>query len=245
MQLRLKFLLAQPFLPKQTDRLFVSFIKKAAKNAGLFEEMFGTNRSKTFCFSCYLPNPKYIEDKILLSDCCFSVTFSDYSKPDILRLYNGFLRLKDTFYPVAGLNTMMLESISLDRRVKIRTDAVVIKMLSPLIVRKHDVEKNKDTYLAYSDPEFSAILKKNTEHLIKKLGLSFSLDGFSVFPVHCKAVPLRTFSSSTLGNFGLFQLTGSPALLNFLYEAGLGSRRNAGRGKFEICLAGRVPYVEG
>lgn len=243
MQLRLKFLLAQPFLPKQTDRLFVSFIKNAAKNAGLFEEMFGTNRSKTFCFSCYLPGAKFQEDRIKLAERGFTIFFSDYNPAQLLRLYNSFLKLKDTFYPVAELNTMMLERISLDRRVKIRTNAVVIRMLSPLVVREHDVRTNHDTYLAYSDPAFSESLKRSLTKLLRYWKLPFSTEDFSITPLRCKTVVTTTFRQSMIGNIGLFQLTGSPALLNFLYDAGLGSRRNAGRGKFEIFLAGRVPYV--
>lgn len=37
-------------------------------------------------------------------------------------------------------------------------------------------------------------------------------------------------------NIGIYKVTGTPELLNFLYMAGLGCRRSEGHGKFEIVM---------
>lgn len=236
-QIRLNFTLAEPFLPKEIERLIVSFLKAAAQKEGqeFFNSMFDKTRSiaKTFCFSYHLAHPEFCEDKILLGATNFSVFFSDADLEELFQFYNGFLKLKNEPYPMKG-NTMELNYVAMKKMKEIEDDIVVIKMLSPLIVREHDSVTNQDRYLLYSDADFSETLKQNTEAQLAKWGLPLSTAGFSITPIKAKKVVIPNFGQKIDGNLGVFKLTGKPALLNFLYQAGLGSRRNEGRGKWEM-----------
>ena len=235
-QIRLNFTLVEPFLPKEIERLTVSFLKAAAKKEGqeFFDSMFDKTKSitKTFCFSYYLPRPEFGTERILLGAPTFSVFFSDADLEELFRFYNGFLKLKNEPYPMKG-NSMKLNYVAMKKMKEIEDDTVVIKMLSPLIVREHDSTTNQDRYLLYNDPAFSETLKKNTRAQLDKWGFPLSTEGFSITPIKAKKVVIPNFGQQLDGNLGMFKLTGKPELLNFLYQAGLGSRRNEGRGKWE------------
>ena len=236
-QLRLNFKLTEPFLPKEIERLIVSFLKAAAQKEGqkFFNSMFDKTKSiaKTFCFCCYLPHPEFCEDKILLGAPNFSVFFSDADLEELFQFYNGFLKLKNEPYPMKG-NAMELNYVSMKKMKEIEDDTVVIKMLSPLVVREHNADTNQDRYLLYSDTDFSEMLKKNMETQLKKWGIPLSTEGFSITPIKAKKVVIPNFGQKLDANLGVFKLTGKPELLNFLYQTGLGSRRNEGRGKWEM-----------
>ena len=60
------------------------------------------------------------------------------------------------------------------------------------------------------------------------------LNSFELVPLKPKQLGQRVFGQLVLGNGGIYQLKGHPELLQFLLEAGVGSRRSAGFGLFEI-----------
>lgn len=235
--IKLSFELKENFLPREIERVAVSFLKAAALREGqdFFGAMFDKGRSisKAFCFSYYLPQPQFQEDKIILRSSNFSIFFSDANLEELLRFYNGFLKLKFEEYPIKG-NIMELKSVFLNKMKEIQDDTIVIKMLSPLLVRSHDVATNKDKYYLFSEIGFSEALKKNIEVQLRRLGKSFPMENFSITPIKAKKVVVPNFGQKLDGNLGVFKLTGNPDLLNFLYQAGMGSRRNEGRGKWEI-----------
>lgn len=107
-------------------------------------------------------------------------------------------------------------------------------MLSPLIVRRHDAENNKDTYYTCEMDGFQEALKENTAFLIDKMNLPVSAENFSIQTVKGRKVVVPVFGRNTDASLGVFKLTGSVQLLNVLLLAGLGARRSEGHGKFEV-----------
>ena len=131
---------------------------------------------------------------------------------------------------------MKLVSIVAQKRKEIRDSEIVVKMLSSLIVRKHKSDDNSDIYYTYEDDEFEEVLKENVDFMLKKLDVPISTDGFSIVPIKGKKVVQCVFEHMIDANIGIYKLTGTPELLNFLYMAGLGCRRSEGHGKFEIVM---------
>ena len=238
-QLKLHFSLDNNFLPKEMERLLVSFLKASAQKEGqdFYDSLFDKSRSiiKTYTFSYYLPGASFQKERIELAQPGFIMLFSDADLEELIHFYNAFLKMKFISYPVEK-NAMTLTWVSMQEMKEIEDSEVVVKMLSSLLVRQHDAQTNRDRYCLYSDTDFSEVLFKNTAYLLEKLNLPYSMEGFSIQPIKGKKVVVPAFGRLLDGNLGIYKLTGYPELLNFLYLAGAGSRCGEGHGKMEVIL---------
>ncbi len=238
-QLKLSMQLENPCLPVELERAMVSFLKASLQKESqeLYEKLFRPGEAvlKSYCFSYYLPQAVFEKEVIRLGVPEFTVFFSDADIEELLCFYNGFLKMKFMKYPLHG-NSMCLTYVSILPLKSIREDTVIIKMLSPLLVREHDRERNKDRYCLFDEAGFSDTLKENTRYFVKQMGYGFSVENFSIKPLKAKKVVVPAFGKLVDGNLGVYQLTGAPGLLNLLLSAGLGSRRSEGHGKFQVIL---------
>lgn len=117
---------------------------------------------------------------------------------------------------------------------EIKETEVIIKLQSSLIVRRHEVETNKDYYYTCDDSEFENVLKENINFFLQKLSIPISTDGFGILPIKGKKIVVNVFGRKVDASIGVYKLCGSPELLNLLYQTGMGTRRSEGHGKFEI-----------
>nr|WP_317284039.1 CRISPR-associated endoribonuclease Cas6 [uncultured Sellimonas sp.] len=236
-QLRLDFQLVNPELPREMDRLFVSFFKAALENYSeeLFEELYDKKRSiiKPFTYSLLLPQARFTKEKIKLGQTFFAMFFSDADVGQLIHFFNAFKLMVNKTYPVQE-NSMQLIKIGTQKRQKITDSEIIVKMQSSLVVRRHHSETNHDEYFTYDHAEFGQVLKENVETFLEKLNIPVSMEGFSVTPIKGKKIVADIFGRKTDANIGIYKLTGSPELLNILYLSGIGSRRSEGHGKFEI-----------
>lgn len=80
-QMKLSFALEYPQLPREQDKLMVSFLKASIQNYSLelFEMLYNKNRSvmKGYTFSLLLPGARFDADTIHLSQNSFTMFFSD------------------------------------------------------------------------------------------------------------------------------------------------------------------------
>lgn len=235
--IKLTFELENTLLPKDMERLVVSFLKAAIEKEDkeLFEKLFNKleNRTKSYCFSLYLPGARFRKDGIALGKNCFNVIFSDADAEQLLAFYNAFIGMKFKSYPIRG-NGMKLTYVTIIRMKEIEESEIIIKMLSPLMVRQHDEGNNKDKYLIYSDEGFAENVKQNIIYQLKKMNVDLNVDSFSIEPIKCRKVVVPTFGKLQDATLGIFKLKGEAKLLNFLYNSGIGSRRSEGRGKWEL-----------
>ena len=81
---KLQFKLERSFLPKDMDRLMVSFLKAATMNYDeeLYNHLYDKTKSiiKTYTYSYYLPGAKFKADRIELNKNEFSLFFSDSAR---------------------------------------------------------------------------------------------------------------------------------------------------------------------
>ena len=96
--IKLTFKLDKAQLPREMEKLILSFIKKTVEKADtdFFAELFKGNSPvmKSYCFSSYLPGAEFKKDKIILSDTYFNILFSDYNFNKLIFFYNAFLAMK-------------------------------------------------------------------------------------------------------------------------------------------------------
>lgn len=235
-QLKLTFELENPFLPKETDRLMVSYMKAAvSESQEFYESLYDKKKSilKGFCFSYSLPQAKFRDDKIYLAQNSFTLYFSDENLAETIRFLKAFQKMQGKKYPMNG-NSMTLVKIQMLNLQKIKDSRVIIKMQSPLLVRKHNSTDNSDMYYTWEQEAFSQVLKENVELFLQRRGIVLGTEGFSVRVIKGKKVVVPVFGRNTDANLGFYELTGSPELLNVLYLAGLGVRRSEGHGKWEL-----------
>lgn len=236
-QYKLIFKLEKNWLPKEIDKLLVSFLKASAQSYSqdFYMRLYDKSRSvmKSFTFSYFLPGAEFGKERITLSKDEFSLLFSDADQQELLYFFNAFQFMKHKKYPMNG-NSMRLVSIYMQKLNEIKENEIVIKMQSPLIVRNHDSEKNQDTYYTCCSDGFEQALKENVAIFLDRMGIMLSEDHFSIQVIKGKKVVVPVFGRNTDASVGIFKLTGSSRLLNILYQAGLGTRRSEGRGKFEV-----------
>lgn len=236
-QYKLTFELEQSWLPKETDRLIISFLKASAQaySQKFYEKLYDKSKSviKCYTYSCYLPGAKFYKEKIELESDTFSLFFSDADPQELLSFFNSFQLMKRKKYPMNG-NSMTLVSIRMQQLSEIKENEIVIRMQSPLIVRKHFAEDNRDIYYTCEMEGFDKALKENVAIFLERMGMDAGTEDFSIQTIKGRKVVVPIFGRNTDASLGIFKLTGSCRLLNILYQAGVGVRRSEGHGKFEV-----------
>ena len=236
-QLKILFKLENNHLPKEMDRLMLSFFKAATErySKDMFNALYDKCRSiiKTYTYSFNLPGAAFVKDGIELQKNEFTMFFSDADQGELMMFFNAFQGMKYQKYPMAG-NSMQLVSIYIQNMNEIKDDEIIIRMSSPLIVRRHNSDNNSDKYYVYNTDGFEQTLKENIDIFIDRINIPVKSDSFGIEPIKAKKVVIPVFGRNTDASLGIFKLKGDRNLLNLLYMAGIGARRSEGKGKFDI-----------
>ena len=209
-EIKLEFLLEEPEIPAEVDRLLLSFLKASVEKYS--PELFG---------------------KLYTKKQSVMKTYSDADMGELFEFFNAFQLMRNIEYSMGG-NSMKLREVKAKKIPEIKESELIIKMQSSLLARKHDPENNTDIYYTCEDPEFSDTLKDNLKFFLNKIGWDEDVDCFSIVPVKGKKIVAKVWGRPTNASIGIYKLQGTPRLLDFLYSAGLGSRRSEGHGKWEI-----------
>ncbi len=226
------------------QKLIISILKKCFQlsNKSVYEIFYNSPKIKPFTFSVYFPESKFEKNKIKLGNKNeIILNFSTYNTEIGLLFYNGLLEyVKKGFYYKDKEFQLRLKSVILKREYRIKTDRIKFKTLSPIIVRHHIREKNKDEYLTLQNSDlekFENQLNVNMSYVFKEfLGKEYKL---KFKPEAIKSVPIKVSDEKfTKGyipaNIGTFYLEADIEALDFVYKAGLGARRSFGFGMIEV-----------
>lgn len=237
MKLQIVFSLEQPVLKLDYYSIFYSFFKQALEknNKEKYEELFLNPTVKNFCFSLKLEAPVFKKDMIELGSPQVIMTFHDYNQIELFDFYNAFLLdyQNDVIYPM-NHNRAKIVQLSVSKIQVIKEKTLFIKMQSPLALKFHNSEENKDWYYTYKDDGFFEILKNSIANVSKQLGYQFDLSDFEIVPVNPRRTVIQLYGISFPVSLGSYILKGNALLLDFLYQAGIGSLRSSGCGLFEI-----------
>lgn len=252
MRINLNFELKNNIIPNDYRSLILSFIKYSLEKnfKETYEEMYNNKNHtvmKSFTFGVYLPNAKIDEnDKkyIELSNNYINVTFSIFDPKEFIELYNSFNYMRQNDYPMDNNNLMSLKNITMAKEKIISEDKAIIKFLSPIVVRNHNKETNKDIYLDFEDEDFNKYLNNSIERIAREFGFEqgvIKLTPITILNENGEEIKKESKTTAVQYkdrlincSYGKFIIEGDKTLLNNLYKTGIGSKRSQGFGMFEL-----------
>ncbi|MCS7275301.1 MAG: CRISPR-associated endoribonuclease Cas6 [Candidatus Bipolaricaulota bacterium] len=222
--------LSSSLLPVEYRRGFASLIKEAIRraNPSVFERYYhALHILKPFTFSVYFPDLRGCGgDSFEVGERAI-IHFST-SAPELgVSVYNGLLALRS--YPLFE-NTLTLERINLERRVVVREQTAIFKTMAPVLVNN---KGDANWYLLPGEAGFDEGLQfaisEAARVFLGSVGASVAFH-----PIQIKPKVIRHYNMHMRGFVGVFELRGDPALLNLIYDIGLGVRRSQGFGMLEL-----------
>lgn len=233
---KLYFTLENLQIPIQFRKSIISFFKHSLMDydEAYYKKYYNERDTiiKNYSFSTYFKQKNIQDEKIILEDNGFelNVTTSDYETGIIL--YNSFNKQKYKKYPLQD-NSMILQNIIMLPEKEITSEKITIKFQSPLCVRSRN--ENKDYYYSYENEKFEETLKMNIREQLKITNISKEIvDTFKITPINAKKVIIKFYEKCLECSTGVFEISGDRELLNYLYQAGIGSKHSAGFGMFQI-----------
>lgn len=162
MKLNLTIQLDKNELPIDWRRVMLAFIKSRLQKEApdLYHEYYNKNSTmkKPFTFWTLLNKPKFNKNSIELENDQFQLFISTTNTQLAFYLYNAFKLFKSKF-PLQNDNNMVATYVKLVDEVPIKSNEIVIQMLSPLVVREH-IKGQKDKYVLFNEDGFTEILIK-------------------------------------------------------------------------------------
>lgn len=237
MKLLMEFSLDKPELSKDYRRIFIHLFKTALTNANggkYYEDYYAAGKSKDYCWSVYLKNPVYTTKIVKLEDTRGKLYFSTSDKKTGFIFFAALMEQRKKILPIGNENALRILSVKQIAEDRVRSSNVLIKMVSPLCVRSHNRERDYDFYYSIAHEEFEQESRRVLSYQLQNAGFSKELsESVRLIPVHAKKVIVKFYESLIETSIGFFELEGDPAVINYLLQAGLGSRKSAG---FGMCF---------
>lgn len=235
MRISLEFELDTNSIDKKYRDGIISFFKKtfSTNDKNLYLKYYGETYSvKNFTFAVYLDSPKFTPDGIVLNSNTIKVNFSIFDACDGIDIYNAFLKMRNVKYPLFN-NFMTLKRVKIENTKKVSSNAVLIKMISPLIVRTNSNGKNR--YLNFKEDGFTENLNQSVKYVLDEFtSIDLSARRFEILPISARKTVVNAFGSNITANIGVFKIVADVEVINAIYQLGIGSRRSEGFGMFEI-----------
>lgn len=225
-------------------RVILSLIKKAltsANNGKYFNEVFNGANSKEYTFSVKLPGAKFNKNNVLLGKKNIEVVFSTFDRKLGYILYATFSEQINKKFPLANDNYLIIKSMQLLKEKEINGDEMLIKFMSPLVIRQHTKEGNKDWYYSYDDIDFEEKCIFTIKNQLLRSGFSKEqIKDLNVHTIDMKKIIVTHYGCKIPCNLGFIIVQGKKSILNYLLKSGIGSRRSAGFGMAELIVEQEV-----
>lgn len=241
MRFSLTLELKEASFPIEYRAVILSYIKNAiskCNNGKYYDKFFKNTNQKDYCFYVVLPKSKFNKEKIELENKEIRIFFSTgNSEKTGLILFNAFIAQKNKVYPLPNSNSMILKSISTQKKELISNSRVIFKTTigSGICVREHDRNNNKDKYYVYSDNEFRDKIKSVVMNQVIKAGFTKKeANKIRINPIKCKKVVAKHYRRYIDITTGIFEIQGNNEILQYFYNEGIGSRKSAGFGMVDL-----------
>lgn len=220
-------------------RKFISFIKGTIKEADntLFSKIYTNTNLKPYTFAVNLGKVNFIDDHILLTSSKIKLNLSINDRSLGLKFFNTVLDNVGNEFKLSEDVCMRLCKVIVLNEKFINDNKIIFKILSPIVVRDHNKNKNIDWYYCFKDKEFTKKLKRNLKgQLIKKsnLKLEEDIDDLVIENVSLKKTVVSNYGIKFPVTIGSFAITGEKYLLEKFYREGLGSKKSSGFGMLDI-----------
>lgn len=238
MRLKANFKMSTDWLVKDYRHLFMALIKNVFTQYDpvLYINLYGTEEhkkkvNKPFTFSVCFPQYKGFEENKMLCGNEISLLFSSDNETLVTAFYNG---LKAKPKVTIGKNspiTFELENIQLLPLKLIRTNKVLFRTISPILVNEKGSNLN---YLSPAKPEFSRAFKFIITEQARQFRISCTEEILQFEIKAMKRLPLSHYRQTMTSWLGEFVLEAPTNVLQLVYDTGIGVRRSQGFGMLEI-----------
>ena len=237
MRIKLEFELLKKEFPVDYTRPMISFLKCSLEgyDKTFYEKVFlnGTS-AKNYSFSCYFHKARFGQNYLTTEGNVMKVIFSCSNELDSALFLNAFIGQYKKPFRLPNDNNMTLKKIEVLPVVEVDKETVLVKFLSPLLVQKHCRENNKSWFYTPENIEFEDVLNYVLQRQLQESGTGVKVESISLKPIQMKSLIVPVFGGKVPASGGTFELTSSPDVINYLYKAGIGSKRGAGFGLFVI-----------
>jgi CRISPR-associated endoribonuclease Cas6 len=227
-------------LSKEYRRHFISLLKSAFEKVGILDKQLSKKEYKPYTFSVYL-GEEFNIDKEIQSGKVISLQFSSGDPVIVTSFYNGILELKKNDCIVFNKANLYIKDIKLMPYLKINSTSAIFKTLGVTVLNDPSSPPDdfKKWYIIPTDnlEKFNECLAQRTnsryQFLTKKAGIhpiKLSLPDGSFI----KETIVQHYGGYVRGFRGIFKLEGTPEILQFVYDYGLGIRTGQGFGMLEI-----------
>ena len=205
----------------------------------IFEDFFGSNKLKKYCWSVYFKNSIFQGDKIYLQGEKkeFFINFSVFDNGDAMNIFNAFMNIKYREIDISKELRVKVSNVIKLPTKEVSGEFFRAKVMSPIICRDHNQETGKDSYYTGSEEEFIPIIKRNLYlEMREKYGdyVERDIEKLVIETKELKKTVSKFYGKLIDGSIGIIELQGKNYLLNYIYNAGLGSIRGSGYGLLEI-----------
>lgn len=234
MKILLQFQLKNNKLPIDYRRVILSFFKKSLSEIAdgkYYEKYYFKPERRNFSFAVNLPNPKFLKSEITLEENRFRITFSTSDKMTGFVFMSAFIKQKGNNFSAPLGNVFILTNVSQIGDKTASSSTALVKMLSPLCIREHNRGENKDSYYSVASESFEKKANKIIQEQLIESGFDDErVKGFSIKPLNSKKTVVFHYGNYIECSLGEFVLNGDKAIINYLLQSGIGSRKSAGFG---------------
>jgi CRISPR-associated endoribonuclease Cas6 len=222
-----------PF-PLDYRKGFMSLIKESLKafSAEEFERIYGKRAGRNIVFNCYFGEDMQIDkenENIILKSPSFLLEVSSPDTKLIAMIYNGLRKNRE--YTVFGSRIRLKEIKPVNTLIRTK-DKIRVRSVCPILVKSSPDSGSR--YLLPGEESFYGSLN----HFCKVRYEEFFSEEFKgsveLLPLELKRVVVKHMGTYHTGFKGIFELSSSSKMLQFLYDAGIGIRTSQGFGMLEL-----------
>lgn len=240
MRFCVELLLENPKISKEKNKMVMHLMKILFENTDkrMYEELYKTeeNKEKNFTFSTYLGrNVKFKRETIYIPDQKIILNFSTYDVSEGILFYNSFVKNLGLEIPVEN-NFITINSIKQGEIDYIKED-IIFSTNSPIVVREHKGNNEKTWYHNLSDEKGYEVFIENLKWQLKSNLKDISQEDINSIEVQIldnKMVNIKHYGITIPSNLAKINISAKAYIIDYLYKAGIGSRRSQGFGYLRI-----------
>jgi CRISPR-associated endoribonuclease Cas6 len=226
--------------PIDYPRCFIHFIKKAIGNydSDVYHRLYQGNTVKGLTFSVHFPGAKYTKDKVIFREGSLIIMTISVAARELGGSLCGALIQQMHHSCKTSETEIVLESVRLLPEERVTEPKILVNFQSPLVLQTRDGER--DWFHGCFQDSFASTFTNVVSAQLKKLG--YNGEGadipVEITPARPKKLVVKNYEKMMECSAGTFWLKGHPAVLNYLYDVGVGSKRSSGYGMFSILRQG-------
>lgn len=240
MRFNVELLLENESIPKDKNRIILSLIKHnfSSYNEEYYSKLYKEDLTKTknFTFSLFMKDCKFLREEIIIPGKKIILNFSTYNMEDGIMFYNSFLSNKGKKYNIKN-NVITIKTINFIKESFIYDNEIVLKVLSPIVVREHKGDNSKTWYHSLNDKKGKEVFIENFRYQFNDVFESnrlLDLEELKIDVLKNKEVKVKHYGIEVLGNVAILKIKGKPYILDYIYKAGIGSQRSTGFGMVDL-----------